>query len=386
MRKKLLIVAAPFGYGPAARALLLARGLADTADVTILSFGDAYRFIDRFKPGAVACREGGFRAAFPRAAELAPFTLVVSVNNEPAVHHLIELDLAARTVFVDSILPWRAAHSPITFAAPLCAYLVQDFPGVEASLAACHAHIVERVAPMVWSGAGAGGAGGAGASRQPPLGHVTLHLGGVTSPLVTWAMLRQPIEQIFLRTHELTRRFGRRLSVIGSRHLATLTPANADDVVIRADISPPETAELLGQSELLLSTPGIGAIFEAMTGGVPTLVLPPMNSTQLLQYGVFTDRGLPGAMSDSVAAGMRQQAAALPWGQQTAYCIEFLHRHLADSLAEVPRHLERLWSPGGETLRHQTASAGTAFMGGLSRASAITIIRRLLTNPGPPRR
>ena len=376
-RKQVLVVAAPFGYGPAARALLVANGLAAVADSTILSSSDAYRFVERYKSEPVVCRHGGFRASFPHAASLAPFDLVVSLNNQPAVQHLIDIGLATRTVFVDSLLPWRAAHGPAATAAPVLAYLVQDFPGVEACMHACRAQRIERVAPMVWSAAQDGG-------HRRPRGGVTLHLGGVTSPLVSWDMLREPIEQILQRTHTLARRFGRRLSVIGSRHLAGIAPAGADDLTLLADISPSQTAALVADSELLLSTPGLGANFEALASGVPSILLPPMNSTQWMQYGVFTGMGLPGSMAQGAKAALQQTVAPMPWGQQTAACIAFLHRHLVASLAELPHHMGRLLSDETDVHRREVQRAGAAFMAGLSQNSAVAALREILLSSRPP--
>ena len=55
MSDRVLIIAAPFGYGPAARALLLANALADLAAVTLLSSRDAYRFIAQHRAPPVRC-------------------------------------------------------------------------------------------------------------------------------------------------------------------------------------------------------------------------------------------------------------------------------------------------------------------------------------------
>lgn len=373
MRRSVLIIAAPFGYGPAARALLVAQGLVDVADVTILSARDAYRFVERHKPDGVACRKGVFRKLFLSANDLAAFDLFISINNEPAVLHLLDLGLAARTVFIDSVLPWRAASHPPESREPILSYLVQDFPGVRAHLAQCQAQTVALTAPMLWSKPHDG-------VRPPrPKGQVTLHVGGVTSPLVSWDMLRGPIEGFLARAHALTHSFGRRLVVIGSRHLGQWTQANAPDVAILGDISPPETAALIGRSEVLLSTPGIGAIYEAMASAVPVVVFPPTNSTQVLQYAVYTDAGLPGTMAEPASKALRQNAAGLPWQQQTTYSIDFLHHHLAACLSELPRHLELLLAPGrsasGSTPGERAAAE---LFGALSTTSAIDLIRQAL--------
>lgn len=375
MRPRVLVLAAPFGYGPAARSLLIAEALCDGADVTIFTNRDALHFVNRFKRPQVTSLDGVFTTAFAGAADFAPYDLFISLNNEPAVHHLIRWGLQARAVFVDSILPWRSANSPVGFRADIRAYLAQDFPGAAPCLKTCHAQTVALTAPMVWTRPGDATRD---ATQQRPR-NVTLHLGGVTSPLVSWAMLQRPIEQIVASVLTLTRAQGRRLSVIGSRNLGTLAAAHDGDVTMLGDVSPPQAAALIGSSELLVSTPGIGAVFEAMSCGVPTLLLPPMNSTQSMQYSVFTERGYAGAMPAPLTAALRQALAAVAWNRQTACCIEFLHTHLAAALAELPRHMSRFLAPESRAEAFEEATRAQAdFRDGLSRTPAVELLRSLL--------
>ena len=139
MRNRVLIIAAPFGYGPAARAMLIASALADLATVTLLSSRDAYRFIVRHRAPPVRCLEGIFSRLFPSREALAEFDTFISINNDPAVRHLIAAGLAERTIFVDSILPWRAAREAAGFTQPIGAYVAQDFPGAKST---CHERVM----------------------------------------------------------------------------------------------------------------------------------------------------------------------------------------------------------------------------------------------------
>lgn len=373
MSLRVLIVAAPFGFGPAAKALLIADALAGVAEVTIFSNRDALRFVNRFKPPGVVSREGVFHAAFPDQPALSAFDCFISINNEPAVHHLIAHGLQARTIFVDSILPWRSMNSPVGFREPILAYLVQDFPGAAAGLHRCHALTVELTAPMVWAQPGT--------ARPSPkgMGSITLHVGGVTSPLVGWDMLKQPIANILECTAGQTSRFLRSLSVIGSRHLASMDLVSTDGVEMLGDISPPETAAVIGASEVLVTTPGIGAIYEALVLGVPVILLPPMNSTQLLQYVVLTQRGFLGSIGGPSRADMLRVARSVPWDQQTGHCVEWLRRNPADALAALPGHLAQLLSTDGGSARAGVLAVQQAFKSELSRNSAVDVIRRLLS-------
>ncbi|MBE0549813.1 MAG: hypothetical protein IH627_19575 [Rubrivivax sp.] len=399
LRKNVIIMAAPFGYGPAAKALLIAQALSDVADVTLFSSGDAYRFLARYMQGPNVCREGVFQSSYALDSDLAPFDLFISVNNDPAVHHLVSKGLEARTVFVDSILLWRSANSTVRFRKPILAYLAQDFPGVASCLARGQAQIVELTAPMVWSAerieapgtpqdtsTARGGPGPARAASGAPHRHgaVTLHLGGLTSPLVSWEMLRRPIEEIFRRSLALTRRHGRKLTVVGSRNLGALAGAEGDDVTVLGDVSPTQAAALVGSSEVLLSTPGVGAVYEALACGVPTILLPPMNSTQLLQYGVLTDCGVPGSMHARARADLLQAGRSIPWDKQTAYSIRFLTRNLPAALAELPRQVERLLGDGGRgPAFEEVQRLQAAFVGALSKTSAVDIVRKVLLGERP---
>ncbi|MCL4747969.1 MAG: hypothetical protein KJZ83_21545, partial [Burkholderiaceae bacterium] len=192
--KNIMIAAAPFGYGPAARALLIADALATRASVTLFTNRDAFRFVSRHAGPAQTCVEGVFHKSFPNTADLERFDLFISVNNEPAVRHLIARGLAGKAIFVDSLLEWRAASGSGAFGEAILGYLVQDFPGAAARLGTCSARHVALTAPMVWNASPR--------CRVPdasPHG-VVLHLGGVTSPLVGWDALREPIAKIVDQT------------------------------------------------------------------------------------------------------------------------------------------------------------------------------------------
>lgn len=357
MRKRILIVAAPFGYGPAARALLIADALSGLVDVTFLSRGDALRFIERHRPASAAVVDGVFEVAFPERADLAGFDSFVSVGNEPAVRHLIRQGLALRTIFVDSIVAWRNASAADAFDAEILAYLAQDFPGVEDCVHQCRARHVEVTAPIVWAGRRI--------VRDPRPAGICLHLGGVTSPLVSWDRVRPSVEIMVERTRALASRSGRTLTVIGSEHLGTLAGADGDSLRIIPQASPIEAAAHVARAEVLVSTPGIGAIYEALELAVPVILLPPMNSTQLHQYGVYTGLGLAGTIAADEFAHLRDAAQSVPWSRQTAFCVAWLARNRAPALAWLAAHLERLLHPGtgeaasGLLLQRQSAMRAT---------------------------
>lgn len=370
MRPRLLVLAAPFGYGPASKALMVAKALSDEWEVTIFSARDAMRFIDRFRPQGVHCLGGVFQRALPGEAEMRAFDAFVSINNEPAVHHLVSHGQAGRTVFLDSILPWRSIHSPVGFGQSIRAYLVQDFPGADRCLHLCHAEVVRLTAPMVWTPATKK------EITQPP-GHVIVHLGGVTSPLVDWAMLDKPIAAIIKDVTGVAARYRRQVKVVGSRHLASMSSTDPLTALL-GEVNPPEMVDLMQASDVLVTTPGLGAIYEAMACRVPVLVLPPMNSTQLHQYIEFTSRGFSGSCGSAYRRVLATAAQSVRWDRQTAFCIDGLSRRLPEALAELPSSLDALLGSGAEAARGAALGRQDAFIGGLSQVGAIDAIRELL--------
>ncbi len=342
MSDRVLIIAAPFGYGPAARALLLANALADLAAVTLLSSRDAYRFIAQHRAPPVRCLDGIFSRLYPSREALAEFDTFISINNDPAVRHLVAMGLAERSIFVDSILPWRAEGAAAGFAQPIGAYLVQDFPGASRLLGACRAKRVELVAPMVWPRATAP------AARDDEVDgrRIALHFGGVTSPVVPWDAIRRPIGAMVSLVADLARRHRRELTVLGNRHLGSL-PLLSDALPGRGirlvtEANPAEAAALVESAELLVTTPGIGMVYEAMAREVPTLLLPPVNSTQLHQYAVLTGLGYPGSLSEPAASALQRQTQGAPWDRQSVLAVRWLQANLDEALAELPSWLERL--------------------------------------------
>ena len=128
LKPNVLIVAAPFGFGPAARSLIVGEGIKDIADLSFFSDGDAYRFIEKYKPATSSCVKGIFAQTFPSPESLEQFDLFICVNQAPAFEHLGKIGRADRSVFLDSLLRWR---TEVAGTAPKGgrAYLAEDYPG-----------------------------------------------------------------------------------------------------------------------------------------------------------------------------------------------------------------------------------------------------------------
>lgn len=364
MKPNVLIVAAPFGFGPAVRALLVADGIKDIADVSFFSDGDACQFIEKYKSATSSCAKGIFGQAFRTSESLKQFDFFICINQAPAFEHLHKLGQAGRAVFLDCILHWRteAAQTPPRGG---LAYLAEDFPGTAQYLDKSAAQRVELTAPLVWPRRDTAPKGKRG---------ITLHLGGVTSPLAPWEIMARPIETLARQVAELARQHGLPLTIIGSAHLKRLPPLG-DDVSVLGDISPQDSATLIGNSALLITTPGIGAVYEAMAGDTPIILLPPMNSTQLNHYDVFTAHGVAGVLQPELARQISQAAKTIPWNQQTPYCAKLWYEKITILLTRLPRVFGDLLD---QETRQQFLSAQRRILAGLSQRSAIDIIREML--------
>jgi hypothetical protein len=368
LKPNVLIVAAPFGFGPAARSLILAEGIKDVADLSFFSDGDAYRFIETYKPAMSSCAKGIFAQAFPSLKSLDRFDLFICINQAPAFEHLGKLGHADRSVFLDSLLRWR---TEVAGTAPTGgrAYLAEDYPGAARYLDKSASRRVELIAPLVWPGRD-------GSSQATRRG-ITLHLGGVTSPLAPWEMMAPAIENLATEAAEPARRHDSLLTIIGSAHLKRLS-ALGDRATVLGDVSPESSANLIGRSALLATIPGIGAVNEAMARETPIILLPPMNSTQLAHYEVFTQHGLAGVLEPDLAHRMSKVAKSIRWTEQTQFCLKLWSEQTARLLTRMPRLFGDLLNEDGLDARDRVLSAQRRILAGLSQRDAVKIIRELL--------
>lgn len=372
-KTKLLLIAAPFGFGPAARALLLARAFCEHAEITLFSNMDALRFIERFRPPSTLCRGGIFKQVYPDSVSLENFDYFISLNNDPAVNHLIKHGFADKTIFLDSILPWRAEQATIGFPRPIRGYLVQDFPGTSSYLDGRWAQTVELTAPAVWTSR---------TSRQvddcsPKI--VTLHFGGATSPVVGWKSVSPLLENISLAALKLARHFAHKLVILGNPNASSLAVSREPDILVMGGVSPPEAAKIIERSAILLTTPGISAIYEAFACQTPCIVLPPMNSTQLHQYRVFINEGLPGSIDSTLERILYAKTSTMTWDKQSLHCIAWLSAHLAPALGRLEAEMTQMLDPAsGLARREEVNEKQLAFFNRLSGQQLVEVLAKII--------
>lgn len=369
-KPRVLIVAAPFGFGPAAQSLILAHGLEQFAEITFSADRDAYEFIARHKPAKINCIRGPFSKAFANRQSMSDFDYFIGINHFPSIQHLARHGLASRAIFFDSLLPWRTAEAQAPIPPELLAYLVQDYPGAAGLLDRCTARIVALIAPLMWPLAQD--------VRQNVRQEITLHLGGMTSPLAKWEAIVEPVGRLVSHISQLAGRYGLALTVIGSAHLKTLSLADGN-LTILGDVSPEATARLIVHSRLLITTPGIGAVYEAMSYDTPLLLLPPMNSTQLDHYQVFTSHGLPGVLPSELYNQLIERAGKLDWEQQTRLCVRLLQVPTESLVAGLPAFFETTLAGLADTHSFdRLMKAQRRLFSTLSKSSMIDIVQNLL--------
>jgi aminodeoxyfutalosine deaminase len=377
MKPRVLIVAAPFGFGPAAKALILAHGLKDLADLTLFADREAWAFMDRHKPLTVASRCGIFGQVFSDRAALQEYDQIVSINHVPALVHLQALGLAKRTLFVDSLLAWREATTGTAVPPGLWGYLVQDYPGAAGLLDRTLAEQVALTAPLLWP-------------LPPPdpkaIRHgVVLHLGGITSPLVSWAQVRGSISALVKSVIDAAATHDQALTVMGSAQLADRDLGHGP-VSLQGAVSPESAARQIAGASVLITTPCIGAVFEALSQDTPVVLLPPMNSTQLLHHQVLTGAGLHSVLSSAHEAHLTAQACGLDRLRQTQLCLELL-RQVAPQLAPaLARRLSAvLASPPDVGGRDALLQDQRKLFAGLSPVQPLDVIRGWLLSASPAR-
>lgn len=134
----------------------------------------------------------------------------------------------------------------------------------------------------------------------------------------------------------------------------------------------PDFLARLATSRLYATAPGLNAVFEGLYAGVPMLLLPPQNATQILQLKRYEEAGLvaPGLNLDALDPGFPSNAEALSEAELTREVLASLARlgqrpatavavtaHLTQQLEELParqpiraRFIEELGAPGGRAI------------------------------------
>jgi hypothetical protein len=102
--------------------------------------------------------------------------------------------------------------------------------------------------------------------------------------------------------------------------------------------------QAIGGAKLLITTPGHGAVYEAMSKRTPLILLSPMNSTQLRHNRVMTGQGIVGILGDPARDALSARLASLPWQHQTPTLLKILAANASNILRIADAVVDRVFA------------------------------------------
>lgn len=295
MRKKIGIYAIPFGFGPIGKAMSLAAELNKLHDVTIITFDHALQIAERnrnlYKIVDCECRdfEKWGSNIFDR------IELFISIMDLRFIAYLIKNHPIKRTIFVDSLFWWRKNLNDFDIENTE-GFIIQSFPGVAETLKQVSEKYLYKfniVSPIVYD-----------YQIKPNTtksNYYLLHFGGVSSLIINWNEYKPYFRMIFDIVYKYIEKSDLNLIVAGNQDVLNyLNTDHNSDVVRFICGSHYEFQGLLINSTVFISTCGIEATYEAFYHDIPTVFLPPLNSTQLQQTIKLKNHDLPIILSNDL--------------------------------------------------------------------------------------
>lgn len=349
--KRILIVAAPFGLGPAAKAFILASALCEGCKVSVLSAGHAAVFLKTYLGSQISVFDGQFRAVFPDRTSLDAYDGFVCIGQVPALMHLIGLGLGKKSIFVDSTSQWRQQvtndvhvfsqagdHNDVAEDArgyKIAAHLIED-ELLEAGNTHVTTHAGIRVSPIILRKQGQ--------SSNRDIESFVFHTGGLYSPAVDPKWVGLYIDRLLLPLLQVIAGFGRPLTVLGP--VGWLESwLRSPNVSFAGEVNPHESFRLISTASVLITTPGLGAIYEAISNSVPVIMLPPMNSTQIQHHRLWCQYGVPSLMHPEIVDLIPGHVLTLPWHKHANAVMELLAATSSFHVDYGSRVLASLLSP-----------------------------------------
>jgi hypothetical protein len=342
LKPTLICSAMPFGYGPAAKLVTLARALRGDWRLVFAGHGSALELVSRSRELFDAIVEVPAGAP-PPGALLRDASVVLSLMDRDAA------GWAARAqrplVVVDSLLWMRpVVPEPLRGAR---GYFAQDFPGLDPTRYQPRPVVVGPIVPPRRSDA-------------PRHGGLVVNLGGSAAPDGRQALYAAYARFVLRAVLDagLPARFGR-ITVLGGaaaiaamRELPALRDAATHELASRSHAA---AREAMAGAGAVLTAPGLTATLECFHDRVPTWLLPPQNYSQwcilrrLREAGTADDalhwEDLPGA--PQLQEGMLPHqttapvCAAIERGVGEASVAERLRARLATVGREPERVRER---------------------------------------------
>jgi len=136
----------------------------------------------------------------------------------------------------------------------------------------------------------------------------------------------------------------------------------------------------------VITTPGLGAIYETMSKRTPLILLPPMNSTQLRHYRVMTGQGIVGILSGPATDALSACLASLPWQQQTPTLLKILAANTRNILCMADAVFDRVFTKDHNFNLEEYLANIDILWASLSQVSpqeAVIVALDRLFNPAP---
>lgn len=371
-RPSLVVSALPFGYGPAAKALAIARRLPPGVRRVFVGEGSALELVARTDGVFDTIVEG--RASSPEAAaHLARAYAVLSLMDREAARaataHGVPL------VVVDSLL-WMRRDVPDDLRTA-ASYVAQRFPGLEPERFEPRPQVV---GPLV----------GPTPSHDGRRDGLVVHLGGSAAPdgrrplylayarLVVGALLRAGLTTRF---HALTFLGGSAVMDEVRQEVRRAAPGLASRLTTTPR-DPDGARQVTAAAAALLTAPGLTSTLEAFTDGTPAWFLPPQNYSQWCILRRLRAAGAaPGALHWEDLPGVGTVQEREEPSVYDAVVPATIDRLVHDdaTVDRLARHLADVGERAGEV-----AAAQASFRGSLG-PDGLDDVARLLDPPPFPR-
>jgi hypothetical protein len=364
----------PFGYGPAAKLLTLARSLQGRGlRLVLVGHGIALELASRTPDlfdEVVPASPNGAREAAVRGA-----VGVLSVMDR----ELARAAAITRTPLyvVDSLL-WMRDEVPTAFREAR-RYWAQDFLGLRA-VSGNYQPAPTIVGPILPSG---------GFRREAAPAQLLINLGGCESPDGADANARAYADFVVegVLNSSLAARFAGRTTVMaGTRCIDALRARYAACDVECVSLPHGAAMERLARAALVLTSPGLTMTLESFQGGVPTYFLPPQNYSQWCTLRLLRDAGLaPHALHwEDLSAAPRLRDRA-PESERNPLVRAAVARFTSDG--EARARFAQCLAAVGRADHGALAAAQSRFFASLGPNGALAIARELVEDlqSGEPR-
>ncbi len=282
---RILCDADPFCYGPASTLLSITKQLRRLDhSVTILARGTAHELASRASDAQVVlCDTSSVDSVLENMEALGHSDLLLSVLGDASVRAAQALRMPV--AYVDVLFwAWPSTSEPHIRDVDL--YFVEDHFGASARLAspAYSPRNAVLVGPIIDLDV-------APAPSVSPQ-RLLVSFGGIDFPGTRKAEYPGIVMQLLAGALSASPAFPEVLVAGGSRAMGELQLAYPLERVIYESCSHDRFLASLAGSRLLLTQPGIATPLEAFAYGVPTVFMPPMNYTQVLQLRHFRAAGV----------------------------------------------------------------------------------------------